>query len=98
MELEKPLFIPLKTEYYRAFEDGSKHYELRPYGARWNERTCRAGRAATLSLGYGKKNRINKTIMELEIIPVSGLKGQAAKDWKSVYGNKHEFVAVIWLR
>lgn len=27
----KPLFIPLKTEYYQAFEEGTKTEELRLY-------------------------------------------------------------------
>lgn len=40
---EKPLFIPLKTEYYNAFCDGTKPEEFRKYGDRWNERTCRSG-------------------------------------------------------
>lgn len=52
-----PLFIPLKTEYYDAFLDGSKREELRRYGPRWNEKTCVVGRGVVLSKGYGKKHR-----------------------------------------
>ena len=48
----RPLFIPLKTEYFRQFESGSKHVEYRRFGARWNERNCAQGRAVTLSHGY----------------------------------------------
>lgn len=54
----KPLFIPLKTEYFDAFADGSKREELRRYGVRWNERTCAVGRDVVLSKGYGKKHRL----------------------------------------
>jgi hypothetical protein len=54
----KPLFIPLKAEYYDAFKDGSKTDELRLYGKRWNEKTCPAGRMVILSRGYGKKHRM----------------------------------------
>lgn len=54
----KPLFIPLKTEYFVAFADGSKRDELRRYGRRWNEKTCKVGRDVILSKGYGKKNRM----------------------------------------
>jgi uncharacterized phage protein (TIGR01671 family) len=57
--MEKPLFIPLNTEYYKAFESGEKTEELRRYGPRWNERTCVVGRRATLSKGYGKQNRLS---------------------------------------
>lgn len=49
---EKPLFIPLRTEWFEKFEDGSKDTEYRAYGPRWNERTCRIGREAVLSHGY----------------------------------------------
>ncbi len=58
----KPLFIPLKTEYYEKFQDGSKTDELRLYGKRWNENTCQIGRYVVLSLGYGKQNRMSGTI------------------------------------
>lgn len=54
----KPLFVPLKAEYYDAFADGSKREELRRYGPRWNETTCAVGRPAILSKGYGKKHRM----------------------------------------
>lgn len=52
---EKPLFIPLKTEWFRLFEAGTKDTEYRAYGPRWNENTCRIGRWATLSHGYSGK-------------------------------------------
>ena len=54
----KPIFIPLKTEYFEAFADGNKREELRRYGPRWNERTCAVGRAVVLSKGYGKRHRM----------------------------------------
>lgn len=53
----KNIFIPLKTEYYEAFCDGSKTVEYRQYGPKWNERTCQVGRCVTISKGYGKQNR-----------------------------------------
>lgn len=48
----KPLFIPLRTEYFRAFERGEKTVEYRRYGRGWNERTCLVGKTAVLSHGY----------------------------------------------
>lgn len=59
---EKALFIPLCTEWFRAFEAGTKNIEYREYGARWNERTCRIGRAAVLSHGYGKSARLARQV------------------------------------
>lgn len=56
--MEKPLFIPLKGKWFDAFVCGEKADELRAYGPRWNERTCRVGRPVTLSRGYGKHERL----------------------------------------
>lgn len=57
--MAKPLFIPLIAEYYDAFKNGTKRQEYRLYGDRWNERVCYPGRAAVLSRGYGKANRLS---------------------------------------
>lgn len=58
----RPLFIPLKTEFYEAFERGDKTEELRLYGPRWNEGTCLPGRKVVLSKGYGKHARMTGRI------------------------------------
>lgn len=60
----KPLFIPLKREFYEDFAAGRKGSELRLYGPRWNERTCPVGREVVLSLGYGKAHRMTGVISE----------------------------------
>lgn len=62
----KPLFIPLKGEYYDAFLAGTKDTEYRRAGRGWNKRTCWIGRPATLSRGYGKKNRLHRTVQFYE--------------------------------
>ncbi|OHD27144.1 MAG: hypothetical protein A2Y38_08450 [Spirochaetes bacterium GWB1_59_5] len=48
------LFIPLRTEFFDQFRAGTKREEFRPYGPRWNERTCKPGRKVTLSRGYSR--------------------------------------------
>lgn len=58
MVAESPLFVPLKSEFYRAFESGTKTEELRLYGKCWNEKTCIVGRSVVLSHGYGKRERL----------------------------------------
>jgi hypothetical protein len=62
----KPLFIPLITKFYEAFERGDKTTELRMYGQRWNEKTCYVGREVILSKGYGKKHRLEGIIVDVE--------------------------------
>jgi hypothetical protein len=62
----KALFIPLKREYFQAFKNGTKNTEFRPYGPRWNERTCWVGRPVVLSLGYGKAHRLAGRVVALE--------------------------------
>lgn len=59
---EKPLFIPLRTEWFRQFEAGQKKTEYRAYGPRWNERTCRVGRKASVSHGYSGKRLPMKVV------------------------------------
>lgn len=68
----KPLFIPLKTEYFNAFKNGSKTYELR-FGSRWGEKHCPVGRQVTLSRGYGKHERLNGTITSYQLVQVRDL-------------------------
>jgi hypothetical protein len=63
----KPLFLPLKTEWFLKFQSGEKCWEYRAYGPRWNERTCTIGRSITISLGYTRK-RIAGTIAEFKVI------------------------------
>ena len=58
----KPLFLPLSTEYFEAFANGSKSEELRLYGKRWNEETCKPGREIVISKGYGKHARLKGLI------------------------------------
>ncbi len=60
----KPLFIPLKAEYFEMFASGQKTSELRLYGPRWNEKTCTVGRKVVLSKGYGKSHRIDAKVTE----------------------------------
>jgi len=79
----KPLFIPLKTKYFEAFENGSKDTEYRPYGKRWNERTCPVGRPVVLSRGYGKQRRLEGVIERFAVDPMPML----MKDWCDVYGD-----------
>ena len=76
---EKPVFIPLKREYYEAFERAEKDEEYRPLGPRWNPTVCRIGRRVTLSCGYGKKERMHGTIISfrVEYLPHQRLKGWA---------------------
>lgn len=90
-EIEKPLFIPLNREHYCAFVDGSKGDEQRLYGSRWNEKTCRIGRAVLLSLGYGKQHRTTGVITSFERVPFD--KGSGAA--QEIYADRPDDIAVI---
>jgi hypothetical protein len=86
-----PLFIPLKREYFEAFTNGTKQAEFRPYGQRWNERTCWIGRAVVLSLGYGKAHRLRGEIVGF----VRDQNPQQLPGWRECYGEKHPEAACI---
>lgn len=65
-DTRRPLFIPLRREFYEAFERGAKTDELRRYGPRWNERTCEIGRRVVLSLGYGAAHRLTGCVRQFK--------------------------------
>jgi hypothetical protein len=85
---EKPLFIPLKTEYYRAFQAGTKTTEFRRYGALWNERSCRIGRRVVLSRGYGKQDRRTGMVVGFD------RRVMDSPDWIACYGAAGEAACI----
>lgn len=95
MTQQKPLFIPLKTEYFEGFADGSKTNELRRYGARWNEKTCQIGRPAVLSKGYGKGNRLNAVVTDFEKRRGTDFGGLGRIAIKACYGTLDVDIAII---
>ena len=94
----KPLFIPLKTEYYEDFKNGTKRVELRLYGKRWNHQTCKVGRDVIVSKGYGKKNRMTCIIWKFTKQHGS-LFGETYRNIiKSIYGTLNVEIAYIFIR
>lgn len=83
----KPLFIPLRAKYFEQFESGEKTTEFRAYGARWNEKTCPAGRAVVLSYGYGKARRLHGVIVSTELV-------KQTKDFLEIYGDEKKCFAI----
>ena len=65
--LAKPLFVPLKGEWFDKFADGSKDVEYRKHGPGWNERTVYAGRRVTLSRGYSGA-RLDAAVVSFELV------------------------------
>ena len=84
----RPLFIPLKRKYFEAFAKGEKTTEYRPYGPRWNDKTCVPGRPVVLSLGYGKRDRLSGIIADAVQDPMVAF----TREWNEVYGDKPQAV------
>ncbi len=85
------LFIPLKAEFYEAFEREDKRTEYRPYGKRWNERTCPPGRRVVLSYGYGKRRRrTGRVVYFYKHKTPAELRG-----WTACYGDRADAAACI---
>lgn len=89
---ERPLFIPLTERWFREFEAGTKTVEYRAYGPRWNETTCRIGRAAVLSLGYSKGTRMTKVVKGFRRVP----RAEAPQSAREIFRGT-EFMAAIEL-
>lgn len=81
----RPLFIPLKAEYYRDFECGLKTTEYRRYGPRWNERTCKPGRSVVLSLGYAKRERLRGTVAAFVAEPLACLENHVVRELGALF-------------
>lgn len=93
---DKPLFIALTTKWFNKFAAGEKPYELRPYGPRWNEKTCPHGRAVTLSKGYGKAHRLHGEISRFEKIEsYAHLDEPYRSQYIEVYGERPGPIALI---
>lgn len=94
---EKPLFIPLKGEYFDRFERGEKSEELRRWGPRWNMDTCRPGREVVLSRGYGKQKRLRALIWKYVRAPGHKQPREHHEDIIAVFGSLDVDVARICL-
>jgi hypothetical protein len=91
----KPLFIPLKAEYFDAFCSGHKREELRVYGPRWNERTCAPGRRVILSRGYGKRARLSGVIWKFKRQHASTFGSTYRQSIERIYGTLDMLIACI---
>lgn len=94
MKLLKALFIPLFTVHYNAFESGDKTEEYRPYGPRWNERTCAIGREVVLSCGYGKKRRMRGIVIGFR----RSIEPTRTQAWKDCYRDRTGDAACIKIK
>lgn len=87
----KPIFLPLKREYFEAFKAGTKIEEFRPFGPRWNGETCPVGRPVVLSLGYGKKNRMAGRVAGFRVSD----EPTQTPAWSDCYGDRKGLAACI---
>lgn len=93
--MDNPLFIPLNTEHYEAFEDGSKITEYRIHGKRWHRGTVWVGRAVTLSKGYGKQNRLSGVVNKVEIKRAIEVPSNIQSAILGIYGmGNHEMICI----
>jgi hypothetical protein len=86
----KPVFIPLKTEFFEAFKRGEKTSEYRRYGGPWNERVCHPGRRVVISKGYGKHARLTGVIRGTRF----HLTPQDIPGWAKCYGARPNDTAI----
>ncbi len=94
-EPPKPLFIPLRGEFWDAFADGVKKDELRRYGPRWNESVCRIGRPVVLSRGYGRRHRLNGRIRAFKKQHGSTFGSTYKASIERIYGTLDLYIACI---
>lgn len=94
----KPLFIPLKREYFEAFKRGDKQQEFRKHGPRWNAKNCTVGRPVVLSLGYGKAHRLHGVITDFSVTGFWAMQGYQRIAMRSIYGAGDFDIACIGIQ
>lgn len=94
----KPLFIPLRKEFYEAFESGTKTTEIRLHGPRWNANTCAIGREVVLSRGYGAAHRLSGTIVGFDKVHGSSLTDEQQADLCRCFGTSELHVCLIHIQ
>jgi hypothetical protein len=85
----KPVFVPLKREWFEAFARGEKRIEWRAYGARWNCDAIAAGRAIVLSLGYSGA-RLHGLVVDVERVA----RADAPDAARQLFPNVEHFCAI----
>ncbi len=90
----KPLFLPLKREFFEAFDRGTKHTEFRQFGPRWNLLTCVVGRDVVLSLGYGKQRRLRGVVTDFRV----DHNPEFIEGWKACFPNSTSAAACIGIK
>jgi hypothetical protein len=85
----RPLFVPLRTEWFAAFRSGSKRVEWRAYGPRWNRQVAHRGRDITLSHGYSGA-RLHGTVVRTRRVSAN----HAPAGARALYPDATHFCAI----
>lgn len=67
MNERRPLFVPLKAQWFDLFAMGTKSWEHRIARRQWNGDQVQVGRRVTLSRGYGKHARLHGVITSVKL-------------------------------
>lgn len=87
--MSKPsLFVPLKSEHFKAFAEGRKTVEYRRHGPRWNKRNITRGQLVTLSHGYSRE-RLSGVVTGLSLVLARDVPGAS-----DIYPPDVELIAI----
>lgn len=89
-DLDRPVFIFLRTEWFEKFESGEKKTEYRRIAGQFTRRKCVVGRRVTLSKGYGKKTRLTGGITSYAEISLA----RAPKAAQEMYPGETRLAAI----
>jgi hypothetical protein len=106
------LFVPLNSEPFEDFKDGSKSYELRSYGRQYIEKFAYLGRDVELRKGYsgdslwgkigcGEMGTLDEILCRVDwwkIFPKAGSKEEAINRIKKIVGIRNKYLAFEVIR
>lgn len=92
----KPAFIPLKGVYFDKIKAGLKDCEYRKHGGRWAPKNFPLGHPCTLSRGYGKQDRIIRTVKAVRVVNSADLPEDARTDVRDCYGQDVDVLEITF--
>jgi len=92
---KNPLFLPLKTEFFNAFKDGTKTHEYRRHGRQFTKKNWFPGRRVNLRRGYSTNDNLYGTVTSFKVFRKSEIIGSLAKTITDLYGPEDEEICEI---
>ena len=84
--MEDELEIKVFEKYFEQWIDRKKKYEMRIYGEKWNEKTCRVGKKAIIRCGSKGLSSVSGVISGFSVVEACDLPQSDQDTIKEIWG------------